>query len=359
MFKINSPRIAVLFVAALTALHAASAPAVLVPTTRLQRGNAASAMALDGALQPVKQSTVAAQVGGNVVALLVKAGDRVRSGQVLARLDPREPQAGVARADAAVAQAQALLTAAQQNAQRTRELRAQNFISQAALDQALTQLDAAQAGLAQATAERRQATLVSGHAEVAAPFAGVVLATHLEVGDLAVAGRPVVTLYEPGALRAVVQVPMSRAALASGARELLVELPDGRMVAPVQRQSLPSTDAVSQTVEWRLPLSVADSALARPGQSVRVHFRGPAPTPTADRKGALSAPVSAVLRRGELTAVYAVDNGQFVLRPVRSGAALGDRIELLAGVHEGEIIATDAVRAGLSGARPASGADPR
>jgi RND family efflux transporter MFP subunit len=359
MFKINRHRIVLPLIAALTALHAAGAPAVLVPTTTLQRGSAASAMALDGALQPVKQSTVAAQVGGNVVALLVKAGDRVRAGQALARLDPREPQAGVARADAAVAQAQALLTAAQQNAQRTRELRAQNFISQAALDQALTQLDAAQAGLAQATAERRQASLVSGHAEVAAPFAGIVLATHLEVGDLAVAGRPVLTLYEPGALRAVVQVPMSRAALASGARELLVELPDGRFVAPVQRQSLPGTDAVSQTVEWRLPLSVADSALARPGQSVRVHFRGPAPSATADRKGALSAPVSAVLKRGELTAVYAVDNGQFVLRPVRSGVALGERIELLAGVHEGEVIATDAVRAGLLGARPATGADPR
>ncbi len=358
MFK--SHRIASTLLAGLWALHAVGAPAVLVPTMTLQRGSAASAMTLDGVLQSVKQSTVAAQVGGNVVALLVKAGDRVRSGQPLARLDPREPQAGVARADAAVAQALAALTAAQQSADRTRELRAQNFISQAALDSALTQLAAAQAGLAQAQAERRQALLVSGHAEVTAPFAGVVLTTHVEVGDLAVAGRPVLTLYEPGALRAVVQVPVSRALLASGAREVLIELPDGRTVAPVQRQPLPSTDAVSQTVEWRLPLSAADSAGAHPGQSVRVHFRGPAPAQTADRKGALSAPASAVLRRGELTAVYAVDNGQFVLRPVRSGATLGDRVELLAGVQEGQVIAVDAVRAGLLGARPAAAAgDPR
>ncbi len=357
---LHSHRIATVLLAGLCSLHAAGAAPVLVPTTTLQRGSAASGMALDGALQPVKQSTVAAQVGGNVIALLVRAGDRVRSGQALARLDPREPQAGVARADAAVAQAQAALTAAQQNADRTRELRAQNFISQAALDSALTQLAAAQAGVAQAQAEHRQALLVSGHAEVMAPFSGVVLATHVEVGDLAVAGRPVVTLYEPGALRAVVQVPVSRALLASGAREVQIELLDGRLVAPVQRQALPSTDAVSQTVEWRLPLSGADSAGARPGQSVRVHFRGPASAQTADRKGALSAPASAVLRRGELTAVYAVDNGQFVLRMVRSGATLGDRVELLAGVQEGQVIAVDAVRAGLAGARPAAAAgDPR
>ena len=361
---------------------------IVVATTTVLRGAAAAAISLEGTLQPVKQSTVAAQVGGNVLALLVKAGDTVRAGQPLARLDPREPQAGVARADAALAQAQAGLTQAQQNSDRTRELRAQNFISQAALDLALTQLAAAQAGLAQATAERRQATLVSGHAEVSAPFAGVVLTTHVEVGDLAVAGRPLVTLYEPGTLRAVVQVPASRAALAQGAREVSIELPDGRFVNPAQRQVLPSTDPVSQTVEWRLPLSRADSASARPGQSVRVTFRAPAAAQSGVQtgvqsgvqssaqsaaqsgaqsgaqssapKGTLSAPASAVLRRGELTAVYVLDHGQFALRPVRSGAAFGDRVELLAGVQEGQTIAVDAVRAGLQGARPAPGAgDPR
>ncbi|MFZ2650311.1 MAG: biotin/lipoyl-binding protein, partial [Burkholderiaceae bacterium] len=130
----------------------AAQPSVLVPITTVARSSAAAAMSLDGTLQPVRQSTVAAQSGGNVVALLVKAGETVRSGQVLARLDPREPQAFVARADAAVSQAQAALTAAQQNADRTRELRTQSFVSQAALDLALTQLAAAQAGLAQAAA---------------------------------------------------------------------------------------------------------------------------------------------------------------------------------------------------------------
>jgi RND family efflux transporter MFP subunit len=339
-------------------------PALLVPVTTVVRGSAAAAMSLDGTLQPVKQSTLAAQVGGNVVALLVKAGDTFRAGQPLLRLDPREPQAGVARADAAVAQAQAALTAAQQNVDRTRELRTQNFISQAALDLALTQLAGAQAGLAQAAAERHQATLVSGYAEVTAPFAGVVLATHVEVGDLAVAGRALITLYEPGTLRAVVQVPVSRAAFAQAARELSVELPDGRLVKPADRQVLPSTDPVSQTVEWRLPLSLADSAKARPGQSVRVRFSVPAAPPqltaASEPRTALSAPVSAILRRGELTAVYVLDHGQFALRPVRTGAMLGDRVELLAGVQEGQVIAVDAVRAGLQGARPATGpGDPR
>lgn len=329
---------------------------VIVPTLKVQRGGAPAVATFDGSLQPVKQSTVAAQVGGSVVALLVKAGDVVRAGQPLARLDPRDAQAGLARADAVVAQAQAELSQARQNADRTRELRAQGFISQAALDTALTQQAAAQAGVAQALAARRQAALISGHAQVTAPFAGVVLATLVEVGDLAVIGRPLLTLYQPGALRAVVQVPVSRAAIAQSALDVGIELPDGRLLKPTARQPLPSTDPVSQTVEWRLLLSAADSASGRPGQSVRVHFRLPAAPVAVGREGALSVPSGAVLRRGELSAVYVVDNGQFVLRPVRTGVSAGDSIELLAGVQDGQVIARDAVRAGLAGARPAEGA---
>ncbi|HRD96597.1 MAG TPA: biotin/lipoyl-binding protein, partial [Rubrivivax sp.] len=80
------------------------------------------------ALQALQQSTVAAQVGGNVLQLAVKAGDRVKAGALLARIDERESQAGLAGADAGVAQAQANLAQAQQNATRTRELRTQGFI---------------------------------------------------------------------------------------------------------------------------------------------------------------------------------------------------------------------------------------
>jgi hypothetical protein len=173
---------------------------------------------------------------------------------------------------------------------------------------------------------------------------------------LAAAGRPLLSLYEPGALRAVVQVPVSRAAIAQAAGDVTIELPDGRSLKPQARQVLPATDAVSQTVEWRLPLSAADSALGRPGQSVRVQFRASAATPTTARPTALSAPASAVLQRGELSAVYVVDNGRFALRPVRTGAAAGGRVDILAGVREGQVIALDAVRAGLQGARPAAAA---
>lgn len=337
-----------------SAIAAPASSAVVVPVVTVQAGTTALGFELDGQIQAQRQATVAAQVGGTVQALLVKAGDAVRAGQALARIDERSASADLSRGDAAVAQAQAQRDNARLNADRTRDLRAKGFVSQAAQDMADTQLKAAQAGLHEAEAARSQAALARGFTTVTAPFDGLVQATLLEAGDLAGPGRPVLTLYAPGALRAVVQVPASRAAAAQAATRLQVQTPEGRWVAPVRHTVLPTTDPVAQTVEWRLDLP-ALSGVA-PGQSVRVRFEGGPVATSTGTAAALSVPASAVLRRGELTAVYVVQGSQFVLRAVRSGASRGGAVELLAGVKPGERVAQDAVRAGLAGAVPAAAA---
>ncbi len=360
---------AVCLVAAGVPGGASAAPAaeLAVPVLVLQAGSSSTGFELDGQVQAQRQATVAAQVGGNVLALLVKAGDTVRAGQALARIDERSAAADMSRSDAGVAQAQAQLDNARLNAERTRELRAKGFVSQSAQDVADTQLKAAQAGLSEAQAARAQAALAKGFTTVSAPFDGVVQATLLEVGDLAGAGRPVLTLYAPGALRAVVQVPSSRAGAARAAAQIQVQLPDGSWVAPQRRSVLPATDPVAQTVEWRLDLPASAAAQLSPGQSLRVRFEGASAASSASSgantsgttgassaPGALSVPASAVLHRGELTAVYVAQGQQFVLRAVRTGSSRGGVTELLAGVKPGERVAQDAVRAGLLGAVPAA-----
>ena len=336
---------------ALVALSPLAASAADVPLLPVQTASTTSSLQIDGVIQPVRQATVAAQVGGSVVALAIKAGDRVKTGQVLARIDARDTQALLAQGDAALARAQAEARNAQLNLERTRELRAQGFVSQAALDVAETQAKAAGAGVQQAQAARSQAALARGFAAVTAPFDGVVLATHLDAGDLAAPGRAVATIYAPGALRAVVQVGVSRAAVVRAASKVRIEMPDGRLVAPSRRTELSSTDPVSQTVEWRLDLPADALSGLVPGQMVRVHFEGAAAA-TA-QTGPLRVPAAALLRRGELTAVYVAQDGRFVLRAVRLGADRGaDGVEVLSGLKPGDRVAADAVRAGLADARP-------
>ena len=310
----------------------------------------AVAFEYDGVIEPVKQSTVSAQASGRIVQLAVVAGDRVRAGQLLATIDDRESQAGLQRSQAQVAQAEAELRNAQASERRTRELQAKGFVSSAALDNAEASLKSAQAGRDQALAAQKQSALAQGFTRVTAPYDGWVRETLAQAGDLAVPGKPILTLYAPMPLRAVVHVPLSRGAAARTAADVQVRVPSangaGAWVKPVSREMLPAADAVAQTVEWRLELPSTVAGLVSPGQQVRVRFTG------ADAVRTL-VPGTAVLRRGELTAVYvASSEGTFVLKAVRLGADHGDAgVEVLAGLRPDEQVAVDPVRAGLAGAR--------
>lgn len=339
--------------AGLGLVHAQTPPTPVVPVATASLRPVGQGMVLDGALEAVKQSTLSAQASGRIAQLLVKAGDRVKVGQVLAVIDDRVTQAGVAQAQAGVAQADANLRNAEAQYKRTRDLQAQGFVAQAALDTADAQYKAAQAGAAQARAGQTQSALAQGFTRLTAPYDGFVLSTQAEAGDLAAPGVPVLTVYAPQPLRAVVHVPASRAALAQQSQQVEVLLPGAnpRWVKPIAQTRLPAADPVSQTVEWRLDLGPDHATQQMPGQQVKVRF-------VSGAEERLVIPEAALLRRGELTAVYTVSATtppSFVLRAVRVGTPHGEAgIEVLSGVKAGELVALDPVQAGLANARPAS-----
>jgi RND family efflux transporter MFP subunit len=344
--------LAALFLGPLAVAAQPDAPGPAVAVVKAAAQAVAVGLEFDGVVEPVKQSTVSAQAGGRIVQLAVVAGDRVRAGQLLATIDDRETQAGLQRSDAQVAQADADLRNAQANERRTRELQGKGFVSAAALDTAEATLKAAQAARDQAAAGRRQSALAQGFTRVTAPYDGWVRETLVQAGDLAVPGKPILTLYAPVPLRAVVHVPLSRGAAARAAADVEVRVPSGNgaatWVKPVAREVLPTADAVAQTIEWRLQLPATAAAQVAPGQQVRVRFAGSEAVRTL-------VPAAAVLRRGELTAVYvASPQGAFVLKAVRLGADHGAAgVEVLAGLGSDDLVAVDPVRAGLAGARAA------
>ena len=174
--------------------------------------------------------------------------------------------------------------------------------------------------------------------------------TQVEAGDLAVPGKPLLTMYAPEPLRAVVQVPVSRSAAAqsAGSVEVAVPGPDGarQWIRPVSRSSVPTADPVSQTSAGRWPLAPEAGRALLPGQQVRVRF-------ASGQQERMVLPQATILRRGELTAVYVVSGAQFVLKAIRLGADQGQAgVEVLVGLAAGDRVALDPVKAGLAGAQP-------
>lgn len=325
-----------------------------IPTLRIEAQPLAHIQSAEATLEAVRQSVLAAQVPGRVVDILVDAGERVRRGQVLMRIDASEAAAAVAGAEAGVAQAETAVANAQVDFERAQSLLERKFVSQSALDQARTRYQAAQAQLRAAAAARSQAVVVQRYTEILSPLDGVVAARHVERGEMAQPGRTLLTVHDPAAMRAVVDLPQQRVAELvreggdAGSWRARVELPDSqRSIDAVTVTVLPAADARTHTVRVRVDLPHGTPDLL-PGSFARVHFRAGGAQP---RAATVLVPAAAVLRRGELTAVYVVDaQGRFMLRQIRPGQALGPQgeIEVLAGLAAGETVALDPVQAGIA-----------
>lgn len=331
---------------------AAQTKTTQIPTAAVVEKQTGDATYLDGVIQPVHQSTVSAQASGRIASFLVKAGDKVRAGQLLATIDDREASVSLQRSQAQIDQAEADLSNAKAHFDRTKDLQSKGFVSQAALDTADAQLKSAKAQRDQASAAARQSNLAQSFTKATAPFDGWVLQTDAQTGDLAVPGKPLLVIYAPLPIRAVVQVPASRAP--SIGQAAIVQIQAGqadsdKWITPAGRIVVPSSDPVSQTTEWRLELPAADSNGLVPGQQVRVRFS----TKQSGNRNTLTVPDAAIVRRGELTAVYVQRGDLFSLRVVRLGRNLGgEGIEVLAGLKAGDVVALDTVKAAQS--RPAS-----
>jgi RND family efflux transporter MFP subunit len=303
--------------------------------------------AFDGVVEAVRQTVIAAQVPGAVIQLDVKVGDRVKAGQVLLRIDARAAEQNAAASDAQVQAARSSLDLATKDFERQQRLFQKNYISQAAMERAESAYKSAQAQanalLAQANASRTQ----SGYHVVRAPFAGVVSEVPVSLGDMAMPGRPLLTLYDPTALRVTAAVPQSVAARMPADPKLRIELPGlpaaSARVVPGNVQLLPTVDAATHTVQLRAELPGGVSTTVAPGMFARLWL----PLARSDASGTapgalLSVPVEAIVRRAELTGLYVLNpQGKPVLCQVRLGRATDGRVEILSGLMPGEQVVTD------------------
>ncbi len=329
-----------------TSLSAARlAPAAGLASAPVRVNGGGAAASFEGVVEALRQTVIAAQVAGAVVQIEVKAGDTVKAGQLLMRLDARAADQNAAASDAQVASARALLDAATKDYERQKQLFSKQYISQAALERAESQFKATQAQvnaqLAQAGAARAQ----SGFHLVRAPYAGVVAELPVSLGDMAMPGRPLLTLYDPGQLRVSAAVPQSASLQLGDKPAVRIELPGlpeaQRSPQPRSVQRLPTVDPATHTVQIRAELPPGFSG-ATPGLFARLWLAGV----DKDTSPRLSVPAAAVLRRAELSAVYVIGaDGRALLRQVRTGRSLtadgGAHIEILSGLSAGEKVALD------------------
>lgn len=315
-----------LFLAAASVVLADPLPAVTV-----QPHAVALTFPAEAVVEAVQQATVAAQVPGRVMEVKADAGQVVKKGQLLMRLDSREAADNLRAAEAHYVDAKVAL-------ERARNLQQQKFVSAAAVDKAKAEYDAA-------AANRSAAAAGQSHAAILSPIDGVVARRHTELGEMAALGKPLFTLYEPGGLRVTASVPQYRLSQMRNVKGAKVEFPEmGKWIDAASVTVLPTVDASTHVSQVRVALPGGqDAAFITPGMFARVHF-------VVGEATKLTVPAKAVVRRGEVAAVYVqTASGALALRQLRLGEAVGaGEIEVLAGLAAGDKVVLEPTQAAIA-----------
>lgn len=304
----------------------------------------------EGLVEAIKSSVIAPQVSGSITILSVKAGDHVKAGQLLVRIDTRMATQQAMASQAQVASAQAQLSAARSEYERKHRLYEKQYISQAALERAESDYKTAEAQTKAQLAQTGLAGIQTGLHTIVAPYAGVVADVMAEVGDMAMPGKPLLTLYDPSEFRVVVNVPQSKITHLKRGENINVLIPAAndteREIISTHLTVLPTADSVSNMVAVRLTLPKNLNSILL-GMFARVMLPLNA-LPMRDLKDSaqIFIPAKAVIKRSELVAVYVVDKqGHPHLRQVRLGRKQGDIVEVFSGLQVNELVALDPIAA--------------
>ena len=318
---------------------AASAPLISVTVVLARQRDVPVQLQATGAVVPVSSVDLRPQVTSVITRVHVRDGQFVRAGELMFSLDARSDEANVAKLRAQMAKSEAALSDAQRQPARSRELAAQNFISQGAVDTNQTLVESSTAVLAADRAALDAARLTLAFSRVTAPGAGRVGAINVFSGSSVIANQTtLVTITQLDPIDVAFSVPQRHLADVLAALKetapVIVSLPEGAGSVTGKLQFVDNAiDGASGTVKVKARFENKQQKLW-PGA-----FVGAALT-VKTLKDAVVIPQAAIAQTARGTIVFAVREGKAVPRPVEVVAALGEEAAV-SGLRPGERIVLD------------------
>jgi len=314
-----------------------------VTLERVEAVSVPEQFAATGTVRAKNSAQLSARISGTVSAVHAKAGDRVGRGTLLLTLEAIESIAGAAGAAHAVEEALARKKLADVTFERFARLYEEQAVTRQELDTRRAERDMADRGLARAREAARAAGAVAGYTRITSPVSGIVTGRSVDLGATVFPGMPLITVEEEGRYRLEVMAPESLLGKVQPGQIVPVSLDDGtKNVSGTVVEIVPRVDPLSRTFIVKLDI---------PSAGLRSGRFGRAMIPTGERRGIL-VPRTALVERGQLSSVWVVDGGNVArMRLVKPGESRGDRVEILAGLAEGERIVVGGVEKVVDGAR--------
>lgn len=312
-------------------------------TTQVLRQSVAAERLLDGRVDAVNQTTVSAETSGVVEKLNYDVDDFVEKNSILIELKDVKQKAGVNQAKANEAEALARLRQAQAEHDRVKDIFERQLIAKSKMDAVTAELKSAKARYNSAKAGMSTAMEQADSTRVKAPYAGIVVRRHVELGEFVNVGQALMTGVSLDSLRINVDVPQRLINDVRKFKQARVIGQEPGMTVPAVKDMVifPYAEKGSNSFAVRLNLEEGAEGLF-PGMFAKVAF-------TTGEDTQLVVPAQSVAYRSEVTGIYVVDEqGLPHLRQIRLGAhADENRVVVIAGLDEGETIALDPVAAAI------------
>jgi len=296
----------------------------------------------DGVVEAVNRATISAQTSGRVEEINFDVDDFVPKGSVIMRLRNEEQRAQLAAAEASLEEARAINTRSKAEHQRVKEVFAKKLVAKSALDQAVADLRASEERLKAAVARKEQAAEQLGYTVIRAPYSGIVVERHIEVGEVATVGKPLISGFAVDDMRVAATVPQDviDQVRANHSARVVLDRPRLQQVESQEITFYPYADPATHTFKVRVGLPSGMEGVY-PGMMTKVAFS------LGDERKLLMDP-RAVVSRSEVNGVYVVAGDTISYRQVRLGKRYDDgMVEVLAGVRADELVALDPVKAGI------------
>ena|SRR5690348_13924393 len=327
---------------------ATGVPVHLTPAVRISPSQANVLASASGYVVAQRKAAVASKATGRLVYLGVVEGDRVKEGQIIARIEDGDVKAQLAQADANLNVGKADLHDAETSLDRQATLLKNNLASQADYDAAQARLLRVRATIALDSAQVDAARVAVENTIVRAPFDGTVLTKSADVGEVvspltggALSKASVVTVADLGSLQVEVDVSeanLAQVTIGEPCEILLDAYPDVRYEGYVAK-IVPTADRAKATVQVKVAFKHYDAKVL-PEMSAKVHFlprSNVAQTPQ-DTQSVIAVPEKALATRNGQSVVYVVSNGRAVEVTVTAGRHFGSSVAILQGLAVGTAV---------------------
>ena len=323
-------------------------PPMTVEVTKVSRGKISAYISVVGNLIGQQTVDVAPKAGGRLQSVSVKLGDRVRRGQILAKIEDRElleqvnqAEASHQVAEAGVRRSEADLSLALTNVERARNLFGRQLLPKQQLDDAearytsaVAQLDLSKAQVAQSEARLKELRINLSNTSVVSPTDGFVSQRHVDPGAWVSQNAPVASVVDISSLRLVANVVEKDLRAVNPGDPAVVEVdayPGEKFNGRIARVS-PILDPATRTASMEIEIPNRESRL-KPGMYAKVTLE------VDSRENVLIIPKPALVDSGGQRGVYQTnDDGRATFKVVRVGLEDNEKAEILDGLREGEIV---------------------